>query len=140
MYLLDTDMLSYVHAGHPRVRERFDRTHKSSTVAVTVVTKAESLRARYDYLLKASNAEQLLRAQELLYISERLFDDLPIVPMDEVSVAEFEKLQKRKGLKKIGRADLLIASIALSRQATLVTRNLKHFRKVPNLRLENWMD
>jgi len=24
--------------------------------------------------------------------------------------------------------------------ATLVTRNLKHFRQVPNLKVENWVD
>jgi tRNA(fMet)-specific endonuclease VapC len=43
-------------------------------------------------------------------------------------------------LLEIGRADLLIASIALSRQATLVTRNLRHFRLIPGLRVENWAD
>jgi len=35
---------------------------------------------------------------------------------------------------------LLIASIALANDALLVTRNLRHFRQVPNLRLENWAD
>jgi tRNA(fMet)-specific endonuclease VapC len=41
---------------------------------------------------------------------------------------------------KIGRADLLVASIALANRATLVTRNLRHFREVPGLSLENWVD
>jgi len=43
-------------------------------------------------------------------------------------------------LRKIGRADLLIASIALASSATLATRNLKDFAFVPGLRTENWAD
>ncbi len=40
----------------------------------------------------------------------------------------------------MGRADLLIASMALARRATLVTRNVRHFPPVPGLTVENWMD
>jgi len=35
-------------------------------------------------------------------------------------------------------ADLLIAAIALARDATLVTRNAKHFERIPGLRLDRW--
>ena len=41
---------------------------------------------------------------------------------------------------EIGRADLLIAAIVLTHRATLVSRNLKDFRQVPGLRVENWAD
>ncbi|WP_395092089.1 hypothetical protein [Armatimonas sp.] len=34
--------------------------------------------------------------------------------------------------------DLKIASIALSNQATLLTRNLRDYSKVPGLRCEDW--
>jgi tRNA(fMet)-specific endonuclease VapC len=37
-------------------------------------------------------------------------------------------------------SDKLTASVALPRKAILVTRNLRHFEKVPGLRTENWMD
>jgi tRNA(fMet)-specific endonuclease VapC len=40
----------------------------------------------------------------------------------------------------MGRSDLLIACICLADGATLVTRNLKDFQGVPDLRLENWAD
>jgi tRNA(fMet)-specific endonuclease VapC len=41
---------------------------------------------------------------------------------------------------KSGGSDLLIASICLANRATLVTRNLKHFRQVASLPVENWAD
>lgn len=36
--------------------------------------------------------------------------------------------------------DLRIASIALSRGLTLVTRNVRHFQRVAELTVENWID
>ena len=45
---------------------------------------------------------------------------------------------ERKG-QLIGNMDLLIAAHALSQNLILVTNNQKHFSKVPNLILENWV-
>jgi tRNA(fMet)-specific endonuclease VapC len=60
--------------------------------------------------------------------------------VDTASASEFDHLRRNKKLKRIGRADLLIAAITLAHRATLVTRNLKDFRQVPGLRTENWAD
>ena len=35
---------------------------------------------------------------------------------------------------------LVIAAIALSRDLTLVTGNVRHFERVPGLRIENWLE
>jgi tRNA(fMet)-specific endonuclease VapC len=91
-------------------------------------------------LLKASNGEQLLRAQHLLLSSEQLLRTMAVIPVERTSAAVFDRLRQNKKLKKIGRADLLIACIALANRATLVTRNLKHFRPIHGLQLENWID
>ena len=53
---------------------------------------------------------------------------------------EFDRLRQNKKLKKIGRADLLIADLTVANGATLVTRNLNDFRQVPGLPVENWID
>ena len=63
-----------------------------------------------------------------------------IVPFDEPAARQLALLWKVDRLKRIRRADLLIASIALANDVTLVTRNLKHFRQVPNLKVVNWVD
>jgi tRNA(fMet)-specific endonuclease VapC len=63
-----------------------------------------------------------------------------VLAIDAASADEFDRLRANKKLKKIGRADLLIAAITLANKATLVTRNTKDFRQVPGLQVENWVD
>ena len=139
MYVLDSDILSLVHAGHERVGQHPEDVDPAD-VATTVICKAEILRARCEFLLKAADSEQLLRAQYWLDQSEELLRSIRIVPLDRSAIAEFERLRGQKELKKIGGRDLLIAAIALASRATLVTRNLRHFRPIPGLQLENWAD
>ncbi len=41
--------------------------------------------------------------------------------------------------KLIGPNDMLIAAHALSTDSILVTNNIKEFKRVPKLKLENWV-
>jgi tRNA(fMet)-specific endonuclease VapC len=136
MHLLDTDTLTHLHASHPRVVANL-RTLDDPEVGTTIVTKIEIPRARYEFVLKASDGNQLLRAQHWLEQSEQLLAGLLIVPFDSAAASQFDKLAQKRKLRKIGRADLLIASIALAHRATLVTRNTRHFQQVPNLSVIN---
>jgi len=45
------------------------------------------------------------------------------VPFDQSAAATFDRLRDKTSLRKIGRADLLVASIAVSRRASPATRN-----------------
>ncbi len=139
LYLLDTDTLTHLHAGNPNVIHRIE-TLESAEIAITIITKIEILRGRIDYILKAFSGEDLLKAQGLFSRSETLLNELPIILIDANSANQFNRLQNVSKFRKIGRADLLIASITLANQATLVTRNQRHFRQIPNLSLENWVD
>ena len=84
------------------------------------------------------NKEQLLRAWQLLQDTETFLSQFVILPVDEAAATVFDRLVKMK-LGKIGRSDLLIASIVLSRNAILVTHNVKDFKRVPNLTIEDWV-
>jgi tRNA(fMet)-specific endonuclease VapC len=138
MILLDSDTLTLLAMGHPRVTQKL--LSVSEEVATTVVTRIEILRGRFDHLLTAADGDHLQQAQQRLEQSERDLAKLTIIPITAAAAAEFDNLRKNKKLKKIGRADLLIASIALAHRATLVTRNTKHFQHVPGLTVENWAD
>jgi tRNA(fMet)-specific endonuclease VapC len=139
MYLLDTDTLSYLHAGHPKVAERLSKLDDPE-VGITIITKIELLRGRFEFLLKAANSNELLKAQHWLTITEALLEPLLVIPIEKKAAMQFDRLCKTPALRKIGRADLLIASIALSHRAILVSRNLQHFSQVPYLKVVNWVD
>ncbi|MBY0528044.1 MAG: type II toxin-antitoxin system VapC family toxin [Gemmataceae bacterium] len=140
MYVLDTDILSLVYTGHPKVASR-KATVLAGEVAITVITWIEMLQGRFEFLLKAADREQLLRAQSLLIRTKQHLEEIEtILPINAAAAVEFERLTQDRRLKKIGRADLLIASIVRAEKATLVTCNLRDFRQVPGLQIENWAD
>jgi tRNA(fMet)-specific endonuclease VapC len=60
------------------------------------------------------------------------------MPIDDSIAIQFEKLLLDRKLKRIGRGDLLIASFALAKKATLASRNLQDFRRIPGLRVVDW--
>jgi tRNA(fMet)-specific endonuclease VapC len=93
-----------------------------------------------DAVIKAADAGKLLHAQQLLIRSEEFIEAMIVVPLDQSAATLFDRLAKAPALNKVGRADLLIASIALANRATLVTRNRRHFEKVPGLMVVNWVD
>jgi tRNA(fMet)-specific endonuclease VapC len=138
MTFLDTDMLTLLFQGHARVKSRVRAAEPD--VATTIISWIEVMQGRFDAILKAADAEQLERAHQRLRDSARQLSTLTIVPIDSSAAKQFQELRKNKKLKKIGRGDLLIASIALAHKARLATRNLRDFKQVPGLHAENWAD
>jgi tRNA(fMet)-specific endonuclease VapC len=132
MHILDTDTLTHLHAGHPRVAANL-QILQDPHVALTIITKIELLRGRIDYLLKADSGAGVLRAYELLA-------QVQVLPFDASAASQFDRLRIQSSLRKVGRADILIASIALAQHATLVTRNIRHFRQFAGLAVVNWVD
>jgi tRNA(fMet)-specific endonuclease VapC len=63
-----------------------------------------------------------------------------MLQLDAAAGTEFERLLTTKGLRRIGRADMLIAALTIANRATLVTRNIKDFGKVLRLQSVNWVD
>ena len=135
LYMLDTDTCSYIQRQHPiAVLETMQAKSESGhALCISVITYAElrlgaarsNSKHKYDLLISE--------------FSERLDS---IQSWDSRAADHFAELQAmllRKGTP-IGVNDGMIAAHALSIEAVLVTNNQKHFSKVPNLKLTNWLN
>ena len=71
---------------------------------------------------------------------EALLRSLPILPFGEADARAAARIRADLETvgKPIGPHDVLIAATALAHRATLVTRNLREFRRVKGLRVEDW--
>ncbi len=70
-----------------------------------------------------------------------LLTDVTVLDFDLACAARFGEIRGsllQRGLA-IPSVDLMIASVALVHDCTLVTHNTKDFQNVPGLRLENWL-
>ncbi len=126
--LLDTDVTSTIfwHRDE-QVRRRF-LAHAAGEVGVSAITAAELL---YGAALKASEQSAVERALAAMVIAP--FDLRAARAYGEVRAA-----LRRKGTP-IGGNDMLIAAHAIALNVPLATNNLREFRRVPGLRVENWL-
>ena len=71
---------------------------------------------------------------------QRLFQIHDVLPLGtkalDISAHIYQDLRRKGTL--LEDADILIAGMTLAHDATLVTRNLKHFERIEGLRLETW--
>ncbi|MEZ4681598.1 MAG: type II toxin-antitoxin system VapC family toxin [Caldilineaceae bacterium] len=121
MYLLDTDTLTHLYKGQARVVQRLQQL-QTGAVGTTILNKVEILRGRAESVRKAADGVQLLRAQQHFLQSEALLEDLPILLFDAKAGEIFDLLRTTPKLRKLGHADLMIASLAIANGATLVTK------------------
>ncbi len=137
LYVLDTDSLSLYQRGHPVVVHRMLQ-QSLNTLATTAITVDEQLTGWYTLLRKQRSREQLARAYDNLIETVVELNQFRLLSFTEAAIDRFESLR----LLKLGvRAnDLRIAAIALMYDATVVTRNLADFNRVPGLKVENWAD
>jgi len=138
MVILDTDVLSWLLTeGSPiavRIRERLRMSGESD--AITMVTVQEQLRGRLAYCSGAKTVEQYVEGLRRLADTLEDYRERMILNFDDAAAAAFKMLKAAK--IRVGTMDLRIASIALARDATVVTVNVSDFRRVPGLKVEDW--
>ena len=138
--ILDTNHFAELVHGTERgdrLKQRFSK--QEADVFTTIVTAQEVTEGWSAFIRKqkAGSPKQIHGYQQFQHSLELLMD-LSILPFDAQSAAIF--LPLRKSFPQIGTQDLKIASICIAHEAILLTRNLKDFKSLPDLRVENWLD
>lgn len=122
MTIADTDVLIDYLAGKGE-HEAVERLLRRGVLRTTVIT-------RFELLSGAKNPKQL----SVLY---QLLEAVPSLGLDEAAAdaaSEIRRSLERAG-NAVGMADSLIAGIVISQGGSLLTRNRRHFERIPGIRL-----
>lgn len=87
-------------------------------------------------IIRSHAPETIAVAYRKLSSSVTYFARFPILSFDLLEIALFHTLRKMR--LNVGSMDLRIAAIALEANCTVITRNLRDFRRVPGLTVEDW--
>jgi tRNA(fMet)-specific endonuclease VapC len=129
MYLLDTNFCIEILNRKDSVAAKKLTSVSPSLIRLCAVVKAELFHGAYKSG-RESNIN-LVRVFCSLFVSLP-FDDRAAEVYGQVR-SELEKQRKL-----IGPNDLLIASIAIAHNVTLVTHNISEFSRISNLKIEDW--
>ena len=105
-------------------------------IALSIITYEEQMRGWFAEIARARSLSQQKPGYEQLIRMLEIYCATPLLPFDDVAIAIFQNLWLQR--LRVGTMDLKIASIALAHDATLLTRNLSDFSKVPGLRIDDW--
>lgn len=131
LYLLDTNIISDI-VRHP---SGFVSQYISKIGEENICT---SIIVACELRFGAEKSESIRLKQQL----DKILNYINILPFEMSCVAHYAKIRtniERAGTP-IGANDLLIAAHALAINAVVVTANVREFIRVPNLKVENWLD
>ena len=129
--LLDTNTcIYYLNKSSDKLIANF-RKYSPSELKLSSITVAELF-----YGAEKSKAKKINTS-----VVESFVATFEIIPFDDACCKTYANV--RTSLEKsgtpIGPMDLLIASIGIAHNFILVTNNIREFRRVKELRIENWL-
>jgi len=129
--LLDTNTCIYfLNRASEKIVKQFKELSPSQ-IKLPSITVAELYYGAEKSKFKAKNRERV----------KRFVSTFEIVSFDEKACTAYAKIRhslERSGTP-VGPMDLLIASIGLAYNFTVVTNNIKEFKRVKGLKLQNWV-
>lgn len=131
-YLVDTNILGYfVRNSSAALQKRMLAALKKQEVAISVITRAET---RFVQALLQPD-DKRRRTIDLL------LNELPVLPWTLDAAERYGEIAAhlQQTGQPLGEMDTQIAAHALALGLPLITHNTRHFKRVPGLRLEDWM-
>lgn len=128
-FILDTDTCIYWLKGNENI-ERNIIKNGIENIFITVITECELFYGAFKSVKKEKNiavADELKKKIRTLHTREGV----------SYLYGKMKSELEVRG-QMLDDADLLIGSIALSNNATLVTNNSSHFKRISGLKVENW--
>jgi tRNA(fMet)-specific endonuclease VapC len=139
MLVLDTDHVSLLEWANStpaqRLRTRLEEVGEEELVT-TIISYEEQTRGWFAYVAKARSLAQQVNAYRKLSGHLSVYRSVTVLEFDERAATEYQRLQQSR--LRVGTMDLKIAAIVLAHNATLLSRNLADFGRVPGLRVEDW--
>ena len=135
MWALDTDTLTLWLRGQSAVVERVEE-HDPDELAITIITVEEVLNGWYRILRQAREDSEIVRAYGSLQQAVEFMKEVRILSFNQEALDWFHNLRARHSL--IGTNDLRIAAIVLERGASQASRNLRDFRPITGLEVQDW--
>jgi tRNA(fMet)-specific endonuclease VapC len=139
MVVLDTDHISLLEwTASPERQKLVNRLEQLAVdeIATTIITYEEQVRGWLAMVRRARAITEQIKAYGKLQRHLQTFLDVIVLGFDERAATQFQSL--RQARVRVGSMDLRIAAIALAHNATLLSRNLADFHKIPKLRVEDW--
>ena len=132
IYLLDTNTISYWMRGDQKIINKI-RSHKPSDLSICTITLAEIY-----YGIEKSPVKRKERRNKI----ELICSQLEIYPFDDLAARKYSMIrtQLEKDGIMISERDLQIASIAMANRLIVVTHNVKEFKRIANLDVEDWAE
>ena len=139
MVVLDTDHMSLLEwssaQGSATLRARL-ATLQPAEVVTTIISYEEQVRGWMAYIARIHSITQQVDAYRRLHRQLGNYCRIPVLEFDAPAAIRFQQLRRTR--LRIGTMDVKIAAIVLSREATLLSRNLADFGQVPGLQVEDW--
>lgn len=131
-YMLDTNICIYIAKQKPEgVIERFEELTVGE-VGMSSITYGE-------LYYGASKSHYPDESKAILDDLISLIPPLPLPTDSGMHYGDIRNNLQKQG-KIIGNNDLWIAAHVLAIDVTLVTYNMKEFKRIPKLKVENWVD
>ena len=130
-YMLDTDISSHIIKKRDAVIAARLAKIPLNDICISVVTKAELL---YGVAKSSNKRVNRLAVNEFLAF-------VRVLPWDDEAAEHYAEIRAALEVAgvAIGNLDTMIAAHARSCRLAVVTNNERHFRKVPGLRVDNWL-